>query len=376
MRAICPKDGSPDIYVDFPDGTTSGEMWRFGCRPAGDQDIPSAEDFVATGVVNLGTPAPQTPRFAQPDPVSFNWDLGNVLATVVDTVKAAVLTTPRMAEPNPVVLDFSGGRFTDTGVTQTPLPWDEPVIARTPEPVQVVAPTAPKLPPPPVVLDFTAEPVNYVATAVVDLASTIKTTATQFFAAPTPPVLDFSKPAAPVEPAAPPANRPRPASVDGFQCCRQTEADGSFTYRQLPAFYTPEQVRQYGLEPVADRFCNGGSDPVEPPVDPPPLLPPIEFTDVVKVVTEPVKRIVDFFLPPTPPANFITPAPVTDTSYSSTVVPTAIVTDTTDPTATDTTTTAKPCSCHRGGDDRGRDDRGKMKWLLLIAAVAYLVSKK
>jgi hypothetical protein len=402
MRAVCPSDAGPDIFVDFPAGSTDSDLWRYGCRRAGENDQPTAGDFVATGVVNLGTPnetdLPQPPRFAEPDPPSFvldavattptvvtaprftpqaaapnppSWlaDLGNVIATTAEAAVAVVRGTPRLASP-PVVLDF-GPRFTDTGITQTQPDFVPSIFTAT---AIVAAPSfTPKAaaPNPPSWLADLGNVIATTAAAVVDVVRPAPR-----MAEPNPPsfgqyppnIAEIVRDFLPVVPAPEPApvNRPRPAS--SRTVCLKLPGGG---YVSVP----PEYRNGYDGEEVDYAYClgktdteteapgtGGGSNPVDaPPTDP--VVPVLETfipTGIVQLLTPKQDRL-DPFRP-----DMLMPAKYQDTIFG----PTGIV------TAPDGDVTAeKPastgCSCHeRSGENRN--------WLLLLAGAAllYVLTRK
>ena len=392
MRAVCPSDAGPDIFVDFPAGATSADLWRYGCRFAGENDQPTAQDFVATGVVNLDTPAlgdaPPAPRFAEPDPPSFfldavattppvvkapeftpraaaanppSWiaDLGNVIATTATAVVDVVRGVPRLASP-PVVLDL-GPRFTDAGITQTqpdyvPTTFTAPDLVPTPALPRMAEPNP---------QSFFADLGNVLATvtaAVVDVVRPVPRIAqpdpVSFIAAPAP------------EPSpAPTVNRPRPASARTV--CLRLPGGG---YVSVP----PEYRNGYDGEEVDYSLCliqpdgipatdilgpGGGSNPVEvPPADPTPTPSPVLENFIPTGIVTLIDNVVSL-LRPQAPATY---QPVTFT-------PTGIVT----PPAGDvsaeapSTSSGKPCSCHeRSGEKRN--------WMLLLAgaALVYVLTRK
>ena len=386
MRAVCPKDGGPDIFVDFPPGTTSADMWRYGCRPATDNDQPTSQDFVATGVVNLDTPpasdVSQPPRFAEPDPPFFVID---AVATTPPAVTAP-RPTPRMAEPNPpswisqvfdqvveavrpvpklppppVVLDI-GPRFTDTGITQTQTDYVPSIFTA---PAIVTAPTVPRMaePNPP---RFFADLGNVVATVTAAVVEVVRPVPR--IAQPDPPSFTIAAP----EPApAAPVNRPKPASARTV--CLKIPGGG---YVSVP----PEYRNGYDGEEVDYAYClgktdteteilgpGGGSNPVEVPATDPTPTPdpvvPILETFIPTGIVQPIIDSVVAFLQPRAPAPYQAVSFAPDPTVTP---PSGEVID-----ETTSTPSAKPCSCHsRSGEKRN--------WMLLLAAAAllYVLTRK
>lgn len=385
MRAVCPSDAGPDIFVDFPAGSTSADLWRYGCRFATDNDQPTSQDFVATGVVNLDTPTlpdvPPTPRFAEPNPPSFVLD---VVATTPPVVTAP-RPVPRMAEPNPpswisqvfdqvveavrpvpklppppVVLDF-GPRFTDTGITQTQPDYVPTTFVA---PSIVTAPTVPRmaeLNPP----SFFADLGNVVATFTAAVVEAVRPVPR--IAQPDPP--SFTIAAQEPAPAAP-VNRPKPASARTV--CLKIPGGG---YVSVP----PEYRNGYDGEEVDYSLCliqpdgipatdilgpGGGSNPVEvPATDPTPTPDPILETFIPTGIVQPLIDSVVAFLQPRAPAPYQAVSFAPDPTVTP---PSGEVID-----ETTSTPSAKPCSCHsRSGETRN--------WMLLLAAAAllYVLTRK
>jgi len=383
MRAVCPTDSGPDIFVEFPAGSSDSDLWRYGCRRAVENDQPTAQDFVATGVVNLDTPTATEPsgppRFAEPNPPSFvidavstmgpvvtaprpaprmaepnppTWyaDLGNVLATVTAAVVDVVRPTPRIP-PAPVVLDIPQP-FTDSGITQTARDF-VPSIFTAPS---IVTPSpAPRMAEP--------NPPSWIADLVAAIAA---------------PFVDSGITQTPrevVAPApAPVVNRPRPASVGPV--CLRLPGGG---YTSVP----PEYRNGYDGVEVDYAYClgktdiepvilgpGGGSNPIEiPPTDPTPPTDPI--TQILETFIP--TGIVQLFNPPDRIDPFrpdqLSPAKYQDTIFNTNAINTT-------PPAGDVVVekplapTAGACSCH---DDPAGENRN---WMLLIAGalLVYLLT--
>ncbi len=404
MRAVCPTDSGPDIFVEFPAGSSDADLWRYGCRRADANDQPTEQDFVATGVVNLDAPTATEPsgppRFAEPSPPSFvidavatmgpvvtaprptprtaepnppTWyaDLGNVLATVTAAVVDVVRPTPRIP-PAPVVLDIPRPvqPFGDSGITQTPLdsrpvqPFGDSGITQTPldfVPSIFTAPSIVTPAPAPRMAD--PNPPSWIA----DLVSAIAA-----------PFVDTGITQTPREVVAPApvVNRPRPASV-GPVCLRLP--GGGFT--SVP----PQYRNGYDGVEVDYAYClgktdtepvilgpGGGSNPIEiPPTDPTP--PPDPITQIIETFIP--TGIVQLFNPPARIDPFrpdqLMPAKYQDTIFNTNAINTT-------PPAGDvlvdkplvTATTSAPCSCH---DDPAGENRN---WMLLLAGalLVYLIN--
>ena len=396
MRAVCPTDSGPDIFVEFPAGSSDSELWRYGCRRATDQDQPTDQDFVATGVVNLDTPTATEPsgppRFAEPDPPSFvfdavattspvvnaprftpriaepnppTWygDLGNVIATVADRVADVVRPTPRIP-PAPVVLEISQP-FTDSGITQTPFDF-VPSIFTAPSIV-----TEPRFTPriaepnPPTWYAPITEAIATTVAAVVDVVRPAPR-----IADPNPPTFTAEAPAP-----APVVNRPRPASVLGPVCLRLPGGG----YTSVP----PEYRNGYDGEEVEYAYClgktdtepvvigtGGGSNPIDiPPTGPTPRPDPI--TQIIETFIP--TGIVQLFKPSARLDPFrpdqLAPFKYQDTIFNTTAINTT-------PPAGDVVVekpiapTAGACSCN---EDPAGENRN---WMFLIvgALLVYLLT--
>jgi len=391
MRAVCPTDSGPDIFVEFPAGSSDSDLWRYGCRRAEANDQPTDQDFVATGIVNLDTPTATEPsgppRFAEPNPPSFVFDAVETTSPVV----TAPRFTPRMAEPNPptwfadledvvattvaavvdlvrpaprippapVVLEIPQP-FTDSGITQTPRDF-VPSIFTAP----TIVPTAPAPrmaePNPPSWISDIGDVVATTVAAIVDVVRPAPR-----IAEPNPPTFTAQAPA----PAPAPVNRPRPASLGPV--CLRLPGGG---YTSVP----PEYRNGYDGEEVEYAYClgktdtepvvlgpGGGSNPIQPPpTDPTPPTDPITQIFETFIPTGIVNTILD------PVINFLrTPAPYQAVAFTPTGIVTAPAGDVSVDKMTSGTATATACSCNDNPSGENRN------WMLLLggALLVYLLT--
>ena len=392
MRAVCPTDSGPDIFVEFPAGSSDSDLWRYGCRRADANDQPTAQDFVATGVVNLDAPTATEPsgppRFAEPSPPSFvidavatmgpvvtaprpmprtaepnppTWyEIGTAIAT---TIADVIRPTPRIP-PAPVVLDIPQPvqPFSDSGITQTardlvPSIFTAPSIV-TPAPAPRMAEPNPPT--------WYAPIADAIATTVAAVVDVVRPAAR--LAEPNPPSFTAPAPAA-----AAVVNRPRPASVGPV--CLRLPGGG---YTSVP----PEYRNGYDGVEVDYAYClgktdtepavigtGGGSNPIEiPPTDPTP--PPDPIIQIIETyiptgIVNLLDNALQFLRTPAPyqPVVFTPPGIVTPPAGD-------VLVD--KPLATTATATATACSCH---DDPAGENRN---WMLLIvgALLVYVLTNQ